>query len=233
MSMPGGGLALWYAPWRVSPLGLALVVAAHVALLLVLLLVRATPPQAPAAVLSVSLLPLAPEPLAEPVLQPKPQPQPQPQPRQAAPRPVRLAVPADAPVAPTPARVEPVPVVEAQPTPVAPVAATPAAAQAVAAPAPTPAPQPPRFDADYLDNPKPHYPALSRRMGEEGRVLLRVRVDARGEALTVDLHTSSGSPRLDQAAQDVVRRWRFVPARLGSEAVAATVLVPIAFSLKD
>ena len=55
----------------------------------------------------------------------------------------------------------------------------------------------------------------------------------RGAALEVLLHASSGSERLDASALDTVRRWKFVPARLGSEAVAATVLVPIAFSLKD
>lgn len=91
----------------------------------------------------------------------------------------------------------------------------------------------PRFDADYLLNPKPVYPALSRRMNEEGRVVLRVQVRADGNAAEVQLHTSSGSPRLDQSALDTVRRWKFVPARRGDEAVAATVLVPIVFSLKE
>jgi protein TonB len=40
-------------------------------------------------------------------------------------------------------------------------------------------------------------------------------------------------PRLDDSALATVRRWKFVPARLGHEAVAAWVLVPIAFTLKD
>ena len=90
----------------------------------------------------------------------------------------------------------------------------------------------PRFDAAYLQNPPPVYPPLARRMGEQGRVFLRVLVAADGLAHEVELKTSSGSPRLDHAALDIVKRWRFVPARQGDQAVAAWVVVPISFSLE-
>ncbi|MDP2752711.1 MAG: energy transducer TonB [Rhodocyclaceae bacterium] len=89
-----------------------------------------------------------------------------------------------------------------------------------------------RFDADYLDNPKPLYPQASRRLNEEGRVLLRVRVSAAGTAESVEVKHSSGFQRLDQAAIDAITRWRFVPARRGSEMIAAWVLVPITFNLQ-
>lgn len=91
----------------------------------------------------------------------------------------------------------------------------------------------PRFDAAYLDNPRPAYPPLSRKANEQGRVLLRVSVDASGAAREVAVHATSGFERLDRAAVAAVSRWRFVPARQGSEAVAAAVLVPIVFSFKD
>jgi protein TonB len=113
--------------------------------------------------------------------------------------------------------VTPAPVI----VPSAPVAAAPPGDPLVA----------PRFDAAYLDNPAPAYPSTSRRQHEEGRVLLRVRVGADGRAESVEIATSSGYDRLDRAAQDAVRRWRFEPARRGTEAVAAYVNVPIAFSL--
>ena len=106
------------------------------------------------------------------------------------------------------------------------------------APRPVPAPvaapvahTPARFDADYLHNPKPVYPPLSRRLGEEGKVLLKVRVTAQGTAEQVDIQTGSGYARLDAAARDAVLRWRFVPARRGDEPVAASVIVPITFAL--
>lgn len=92
---------------------------------------------------------------------------------------------------------------------------------------------PPRFDADYLDNPKPAYPPLSRRLGEEGKVILRVFVETNGQAAKVEMQASSGFPRLDEAAGAAVARWRFVPARRGDEPVAAWVRVPIVFALRS
>ena len=89
----------------------------------------------------------------------------------------------------------------------------------------------PRFDAAYLHNPRPVYPPLSRRLGEEGKVLLRVRVSAEGQPIAVDVEESSNFERLDEAARQVVARWRFVPARHGDEPVEATVIVPIVFRL--
>ena len=92
---------------------------------------------------------------------------------------------------------------------------------------------PPRFNADYLQNPAPQYPPLARRMREQGKVILRVLVDADGLAERVELRTSSGSARLDQSAQDTVKRWKFVPAHQGERNVAAWVLVPITFTLEN
>lgn len=92
---------------------------------------------------------------------------------------------------------------------------------------------PPRFDADYLDNPAPVYPALSRRIGEEGKVMLRVFVDASGAPNRLEIKSTSGSQRLDVAAIEAVRRWKFAPAKLGEKFIDAWVLVPINFSLRS
>lgn len=90
----------------------------------------------------------------------------------------------------------------------------------------------PRFDADYLSNPSPIYPTISKRSGEHGTVMLRVRVTASGAAAEVRIEHTSGSSRLDEAAIAAVERWRFVPARRGTEPVEAWVLVPIEFELR-
>lgn len=92
---------------------------------------------------------------------------------------------------------------------------------------------PARFNAAYLHNPAPVFPSLSRRMGEEGKVLLRVKVSAAGQPVAVDLEKGSNFERLDDAARHAVARWRFVPARRGDEAVEGTVIVPIVFRLDD
>ena len=90
----------------------------------------------------------------------------------------------------------------------------------------------PSFDAAYLNNPRPGYPAVARRMGLTGEVRLRVTVDKAGHPERVTLHASSGSDVLDRAALDAVRGWRFVPARRGDEPLAADVVVPIRFELE-
>ncbi len=92
---------------------------------------------------------------------------------------------------------------------------------------------PPRFDADYLDNPVPRYPSVSKRLREQGVVILRVHVEANGLPAEIQLHRSSGYATLDDAAIAGVRRWRFVPARRGNDAIAAWVLVPVAFNIKE
>jgi protein TonB len=90
---------------------------------------------------------------------------------------------------------------------------------------------PASFNAGYLHNPRPAYPAPARRQGWEGTVRLRVRVTEDGRAGQVDIHRSSGYDPLDEAALDAVRRWRFTPAQRGDTPVASWVIVPIAFHL--
>lgn len=97
----------------------------------------------------------------------------------------------------------------------------------------SPAVESPKFGAAYLYNPPPAYPPLSRRLGEEGRALLRVLVTENGTAETVDLESSSGSARLDKAAIAAVKRWEFVPAKRNQQSISAYVLVPIKFSLTN
>lgn len=133
-----------------------------------------------------------------------------------------------APVVPTPTTVETV--VAPTAVPVAAAVSPPAPASAAAPPEP-PRLVLPRFDAAYLNNPKPIYPPAARRRGETGTVTLRVLVSADGGAARVELKTSSGSPRLDRAAQEAVAQWKFVPARQGDVPVQSWVLVPVDFSL--
>lgn len=92
---------------------------------------------------------------------------------------------------------------------------------------------PPQFDVAHLNNPPPDYPPLSRRLREQGEVILRVYVTVEGTAGQVQIHTSSGYPRLDRAAREAVGRWKFMPARRGDETVGAWALVPIQYILKS
>lgn len=90
----------------------------------------------------------------------------------------------------------------------------------------------PIYNAAYLSNPSPAYPRLSLELEEEGRVMLRVQVSENGQPLNISIVQSSGFSRLDKAAQETVKRWRFVPAKRGDQAVVGTVRVPIDFKIK-
>lgn len=135
------------------------------------------------------------------------------------------------PVTPPPAPVLAAPVEAPSPAVAPPVAAAPPPpVQAAPAPAPLPV-TPPDFSAAYLNNPAPVYPAMAKRLHEQGKVVLRVHVTAAGGVDEIQLRSSSGHSRLDDAAREAVQRWKFVPAKHGSESVAAWVLVPIPFVL--
>ncbi len=91
--------------------------------------------------------------------------------------------------------------------------------------------EPPKFEADYLHNPEPEYPSMSRRRGEQGRLTLKVVVNVHGDPESVQLEKSSGFELLDKSAINAVRSWKFVPAKKNSQTVNGTVIVPVRFSL--
>ena len=174
-------------------------------------LVEPPPPAPPTPVAA----PTPPKPRPRPIPQPQPQPQPQPV---AEPEPMPLApVVPPAPPAP-PARPEPI------------VAAAPP-------PAPPAPPAPPRIDlpssnADYLRNPPPPYPPMSKRLGEQGRVVVRAFIQLDGTASRAEVQRSSGYERRDQTAVQTVLRWRYVPGKRAGVPEAMWFNIPINFVLE-
>jgi protein TonB len=145
---------------------------------------------------------------------PKPRPRPKPV-DLPPPEPPQIVVEApvvlpEEPVAPPP----PEPIIEAPPAPPEPVRLV--AELSVSCPKRTP----------------PVYPAVSRRMGEEGRVVLWVELDEQGRVMTARVDTRSGSARLDDAALAAVKTWRCTPATRDGAPVRAIALQPFVFSLE-
>lgn len=185
----------------------------------------------PAEVLSEFIAPPAP-PAPPKVTPPPPAPPPPPKPApktspRPAPMPVAIADPRPAPNAPTGITTPqpPAPPVEAPAAPPAP------------APAPPAPPAPPKIDlpssdAAYLNNPTPTYPAISKRLGEQGKVVLRVLIGTDGLPQKVEISKSSGFDRLDRQAQEAVMRWRFVPGKRNGVPETMWNLVPVNFVLE-
>ncbi len=211
--------------------GLSVVLALHGALFYSLWHYRAPPPPTETATLFVDLLtdppksePVKPEP-------PKPKPKPKPVKREKPVQPPQqlvvetpVVLPSD-PVAPPPL---PLPA-PAPPRIEAPAEPVP--------PAPPPKPAGPVALSGELaltcpDRAPPSYPAISRRLGEEGKVILRVELDEAGRVDRVTVKTSSGYARIDEAALATVKRWRCNPARRDGVAVRAVAIQPFNFVLE-
>ena len=172
---------------------------------------------------------MLPPPVASPQPKPEPQPKPQPEPKpQQKPKPTPKPLAAPLPKAPPSEKAVSAPKVQPTPPPVATAKATPDKT----APA-TPTIQPPSAEAQGLNNKAPLYPQLSRKKKEQGTVLLLILVKADGTVGDIQLKSSSGYPRLDQAAKQAVKRWQIQPALKAGNPIDFWYELPVKFRLNQ
>ena len=112
-----------------------------------------------------------------------------------------------------------------------------AAPVTIALTAPPVPPSPPKVelpssDADYLQNPKPVYPAMSKRLNEQGQVIYSVLIGFDGLPVSAKLVKSSGFDRLDQAAYKAVLSWRYVPGKRNGVPTSMSYNAPINWVLE-
>lgn len=91
---------------------------------------------------------------------------------------------------------------------------------------------PPSTDAYELKNPAPAYPAMSKKLKEEGIVLLKILVTKDGRVTEIEIKNSSGFKRLDDAAIKAIKRWKFNPATKAGEAIDYWHEIDFDFSVK-
>jgi protein TonB len=60
----------------------------------------------------------------------------------------------------------------------------------------------------------PEYPAVSRRMEEQGTVVLEMLIDVDGHVSDSKVANSSGHPRLDEAAREALSLCKFKPGTI-------------------
>ncbi|MEP7371278.1 MAG: energy transducer TonB [Nitrosospira sp.] len=200
--------------------GLMFVLAAHGALLYFLFKQQLIPPPEQLATLIVNFIP-ATRPKEEPKVEPPP---PAPKPKPVKPQARQLVAEAPvlspsepvAPPAPPEPESKPEPVAVAPPQQMAPGPVTLSSELSVACP---------ELNA-------PAYPALSRRLGEEGKLVLRVELDENGRISVAQIINSSGFKRLDEAAMVAVKTWRCTPPQRNGQPVRAIALQPFNFVLQ-
>jgi len=80
----------------------------------------------------------------------------------------------------------------------------------------------------------PDYPVLSRRLGEQGTVLLHIAIADNGRIENVNVVRSSGYSRLDEAAREwVMLYWRYLPATHNGKAIPSAADASVVFNLKN
>ena len=87
-------------------------------------------------------------------------------------------------------------------------------------------------EAQALGSLEPRYPELSRRKGEEGLCVVKVKISSAGIVETVLLEKSSGFNRLDESALNQVKQTRFTPASQKGVPIASEKKIIFKFELK-
>jgi TonB family protein len=91
---------------------------------------------------------------------------------------------------------------------------------------------PPIAQKGERNHPPPPYPKISRRVGEQGKVVLAVEIDIDGSVAQAMIKRSSGYERLDQSALKAIRTWRFIPGNKGGTPQKMWATIPINFVLE-
>ena len=88
-----------------------------------------------------------------------------------------------------------------------------------------------QVNARSTQNHPPLYPKLSKRLKEEGTVILSMLISSQGLIEDISIKESSGYSRLDKAALSAAAKWRYEPATVNGKAVANRYSMPIEFKL--
>lgn len=163
-------------------------------------------------------------------------PPPPPPAAETPPPPSKPEVVSPPPIVQTP--VPPVPQVQTTPDPTPVPTPAPVAVAVPGPPAPVAPPAPPSMvqggdlGTQMVAGKPPRYPIESRRKHEQGTVVLTLILGVDGAVETLVVSQSSGSPRLDNAARDAVKGWRWKPTIRGGQPVRVKGVVEIPFVLR-
>jgi TonB family protein len=83
----------------------------------------------------------------------------------------------------------------------------------------------------FLRREMPIYPIMARRLGREGKVVLRLTIDEKGNLLNVEVLKGAGYG-LTEAAVEAVRRSKFLPAKKEGKPVSSRAILPVRFTLR-
>jgi protein TonB len=89
-----------------------------------------------------------------------------------------------------------------------------------------------KLEVLYQPDADAYYPSFSKRSGEQGTVVVRLIIDQTGTVEDIALLQSSTFPRLDRAASEIGRRYRFKPYLVNGSPQRISTNLLIKFNLK-
>ena len=89
-----------------------------------------------------------------------------------------------------------------------------------------------KLEVLYQPDADAYYPSFSKRSGEQGTVIVRLIIDQSGNVEDIALLQSSTFPRLDRAASEIGRRYRFKPFVVNGSPQRISTNLLIKFNLK-
>jgi TonB family protein len=87
-------------------------------------------------------------------------------------------------------------------------------------------------DVVFDRQPKPRYPMVSRKLGEEGTVIVKGCIEENGSIKNIEIINGSGYKRLDAEAIEAVRQWTFSGGNQKSKKIISCYRIPIQFVLE-
>jgi protein TonB len=76
------------------------------------------------------------------------------------------------------------------------------------------------------------YPQIARRLGKEGKVVLRLTLNEKGELVNIEI--IEGAPYgFTESAIEAVKKSRFSPAIKNGKPIACRAILPVRFVLKN
>ncbi len=217
----------YYEQKKLSPSGLLVVVAAHVAAIAALALSKMEPPALPDGPLTIRNIPIEPDP---PQIPPEPvQRQPdQPVSVVTAPRPIIQPKPIDTPVPASEPITEPNFGYTAGTTETTVVLPPPPP------PPPQPVPEPVRTQAKLKQGIEllPPYPPTEERAEREGTVVVRLVIGADGRVKAVEKISAASEAFWRATERHALRAWRFNPATVDGRPIETTQTMKVTFELR-
>lgn len=84
----------------------------------------------------------------------------------------------------------------------------------------------------FIHRENPVYPQLARRLGKEGKVLLKLTISEKGELINIDV-IESDFPPFTEAALEALKKSKFAPAVKDGKPIASRAILPVRFVLKN